>query len=569
MADVDWEVKVSAPVGDAKTADAVLEKMAIHLSRVDAWTQTLANHFAKMGEEGKKAGHETHSLFGEILSAEFAKEAIEGLVEKTRELGAEIIKSAAEEQRMMRVFANASGSAELGRMNEEWADLVSKLTEFNEAQTEGAFIDLKRVGTTDQLAKLSIKAAADVAAVSKNKDEAFAATIAAFQRIERTGHVDNRALAPLGLGVKDFAQLDSMRGKSTEQIKKILEEGKVDRDDLFRLIMAHTGEKSIGERAAGNADLLGTKLLKLQELPDKFFKKIADTKGIVSLSNAIQGILDKLDPDSPAGQRISNFLVGTFDKVAHAIESIDFGSKIELLTAAFEGLEDIAKPILKFIGHEIEGWAYLVAKLTGHAKEFEDNLGKKAAAERLADDTRRGQKQLASPEAAEDFADLDKAAASGALGERSKQLYEAGKKAGKSVVEGYTDGVSSGRDQVERTTSEVMGASVEAARRALKTHSPSEVFSDIGEMTPEGYARGVERRQARVDAAVTAMLAPPANAPARGGAAGITFSPVISIHVSGAGGEEAGRAAAAAFDQRVREVFMQWLQQMSQQQGIA
>jgi hypothetical protein len=572
MADgVRWEIDIEAKADSAKAASAALERMEKNLQRVDGSTASLAASFSKAHKQGeagfKGIGHAVDEMNSKIKHAfEFAGvalafEAIKGIAEKMAEIGSEAVKSAASEQRMMRVFEAAAGSKELGRQNEEWADILSKQTEFNEAQTEGAFIDLKRVGATDQEAKLALKAAADIAAVSKNKDEAFGSTVEAFARLQRTGVISNRTLAPLGLGVKDFKQLDSMKGLSDKEIAKRMEAGQVDRGDLFHLIMSRTGEKAIGERAANNADLLGTKLSKLTELPDKFFKKLADTKAIGTLTTAIDGILTKLDPDSPTGRKISGFLEGAFTNVADGIASIDFGGIADTLT------NDVG-PALKALTGTIKPTVEAVERIVRGFHEMHDIAFGPAAKNAALDDFDRRQKAGAEHAAAEDepgFLSKGNDVGGGAKAWHGK-FHTVGEAAGEGLAAGMTDSAAKAED----AAANMADRATDATRRKLKVHSPSVVFEDIGAMTAAGFIQGVEGAGAEVDRSVDHTFDFAAGGRGTGGgSSSITFAPgSIQINVTGGGdGAEQGKAAADAFSARVRSEFLSIVDQANVEGG--
>jgi hypothetical protein len=562
---VKWDIDIDPTTAKVVAADKATAGLEAQLKKTDATAAKTGAEFGRLGGHAEKAGHEAHSLFREIFSAELAVHAVEKLTEKVIDLGKEIIKASAEEERMMRVFEAASGSKELGRMNEEWADLLSKKTEFTEAETESAFIGLKRVGASDQETKLAMKAAADVAAVSTNRAEAFQATIEAFERIQRTGVISNRALAPLGIGVKDFKALDSMKGLSDKAIKQRMEEGKVDRNDLFRLIMSRTGEKAIGQRAADNADLLGTKLQKLQELPERFFKKLADTKAIKDLSGALDKMLEKIDPDSPIGKKISGFLqtafeggVAVVEKLADVVEGIDFDS----LAAT---VKDDVVPAFKAMAEMIAPTVRAVEKIIHGLHEAHDFLMGPDASNKAIDDFEARQRAANARAKAEDeptFLQKGKDMGGGATAWHGKFHV---------VGDQGAAGAATAAPKFE-DAGETWGESVEKGyRKATKTHSPSMLFADMGKMAAAGFMQGVDGAAPDVSSAIErafAMKSGPGGArAATGGGISVTFGDVHVQVDGGRDGEEQGRKAADAFEKRVRESLISLLDQMRMEAG--
>lgn len=466
------------------------------------------------------AAHEAHAKVGEFLEfvgAEAALEVLKGIAEKVIDIGKEALTAAAAAQRMNRVIDSASGGERAGAQNRGWLAEFSKKTEFSEGQSEGAFVDLKRVGTTDQQTKLAMKAAADIAAVSKNKDEAFATTIEAFARLQRTDKISNRTLAPLGLGEKDFAALPQFKGMNKKQISAQVEKGSVSRNDLYALIMARAGEKAIGEKAAANADLLGTKLSKLSELPERFYKKLADTKAIGVLSGALDGILNKLDPESPTGKKIGGFIEETFGKAASFLDGIDVPAKIDLMTDAFRGFLDIAGPIFRFAAHELEGIAYLVGRITGHIRSAADQNKNNIAEVHLKTevDTYRTMQKYGGGTTEGDLAHKVR------LGDISKEFSDAGafdeaadrmRAAGKGAADGLAGGMEASEPKVAAAGGDMAEAAPRAAKHKLKQHSPSRVFEEIGMQTAEGFAVGLEGGAGRVGDAMDSTI----NIPSRG-----------------------------------------------------
>lgn len=555
MADVKWEIDVDAKAGKAKEAGSVLERLEKTLQRIDGSTASMAGHFADVGERGRHAGEKVHGVFGDILSERVFEKIAEGakmVVEKIIDIGEEAIKAASAEQRMMRVFEAQAGSKELGAQNELWTDILSKQTEFNEQQTEGAFLDMKRVGATDQEARLALKAAADIAAVSKNKDEAFGATVEAFARLQRTGVISNRSLAPLGLGVKDFKSLDSMKGLSDKAIKKRMEEGKVDQGDLFKLIMSRTHEKAIGERAANNADLLGTKLAKLTELPDKFFKKLADTTAIKTLTTALDGVLSKLDPESPTGKKISGFLEGAFTAVADAVKEIDFDAVADTLT-------DDVLPALKTVVSWIKPFVEGVERVVRGFHEMHDIAFGPAAKSSALDDFERRQRD-AKRRADEDDAEPAFLKKKAVYVNKWHTVGEAGEA-------GLAGGFAGGK--AEDAATDVAGKMDKAARKRLKVHSPSVVFEDIGAMTAAGFVQGVEGGGADVDRSVQKMFDFGRGGGAIGGQRGdvnVTFA--TTINLAPGDGTEQGQRAADAFNMKVQAQIISALEQAAIEAGV-
>jgi len=570
VADVKWEIDVDAKAGKAKEAGSVLERLEKTLLRIDGHTAMLAGHFAEVGERGKGAGEKVHGVFGDILGERIFEKIAEGakmVVEKLIEIGEEAIKSAAAEERLARVFESYAGSKELGAQNELWTDILSKQTEFNEKQTEGAFLDMKRVGATDQEARLALKAAADIAAVSKNKDEAFGATVEAFARLQRTGVISNRSLAPLGLGVKDFKALDSMKGLSDKAIKKRMEEGKVDQGDLFKLIMSRTHEKAIGEKAANNADLLGTKLSKLTELPERFFKKLADTSAIKTLSTALDGVLAKLDPDSPSGKKISEFLESAFtcaaglvDKIASGIDGIDFEVVLDGIKGFVEGLKEAFHVVSEIVGK--------IAEIAGANEFIADVMHKRKQAREIAEGK---QAILEGREIPRNETTIKMGLAPrGELVKPGVRAFHGPFHDARTSFNMEDDAAQGQFKMAGDAAGAALGEGMEAgARRKLKLHSPSVVFEDIGAMTAAGLSRGLDRGSEGVDSSMARTFDFGRNASPVGGRRGdINITLATTISLAHGDGTEQGQRAADAFNMKVQAQMISALEQAAIEAGL-
>lgn len=557
---VDWDINIHAPTEEPKKADSILERMEQHLKAIDAATQRVAGHFGQMGKQSKHTAEgfkgvgktidevkEKFHHFAEFTGAMLVVDALEKITEKAIELGKEMVNNAAEGQRLGRIFSSAAGSSELGKQNQEWTELLAKRTELTDMETASSFLGLKRTGASDQEAKLQSKAAADIAAVSVNKSEAFAATISAFERINRTGVVSNRALAPLGIGVKDFKGLDSMKGLSDKQIKKRMEEGKVDKNDLFRLIMSRTGEKGIGEKAAGNADLLTTKLSKLTELPERFFKKLGEGKGVTVLSGAIDRMLEKLDPDGPTGKRILGGLESVFESAAAAVDSIDFDELGDVISEdvipAIKAMTGMLQPTLEAVERIVRGFARI--------HDF------------MADAQSPVDRSKVDP------ADVFRAGDTGA----GRHALQAALKHGRAIGDGLAAGINSGSAAAQGAAESMADKVVEVPKKKLKIKSPSVVFEDIGAMTAAGFVAGIDRATPDVDRAIQSAFSMKGSQIQGGGRGGMmggivmTFGDLYFNVPNGGQPEENGRRMANAFKKEIRSELFSLLEQMQIEAG--
>ena len=382
MANVKWDVNINVPAAAVKAAAAHVDKLADGLKKTDEHGSKAMGLFQRMARvlTLNAAGFHHVSIaagearaktseFLEFVGAEAALDVLKELGEKMFEIGEEALKSAAKAERMNRVFSIQQGGKEAGKSAQEWVEKFSKTSEFSEAANESAFVGLRKQGVNSQHAGLIMKAAADVAAGSEDKQGAYEEAISAFERIQQTGRVNARMLRPLGIGVEDFKKMPEFKGMTNQKVNEALGKKNVDENELFQLIMAHAGEKKIGSRSADNIDLLQTKMEKLQELPERFFKKLGDTKAVGMLATALDGVLTKLDPNSPTGAKIFGALEHAMETVAETVAGIDFDSIGETIKTdvipAIETMISLIKPTMEMIATTIKGFGVAAHFISG------------------------------------------------------------------------------------------------------------------------------------------------------------------------------------------------------------
>lgn len=521
MADVKWGVDIDVDTVAAKAADAVVDRLEKSLKSADtaahkAGKSTEAS-FKGIGKSIDETKGKVKEFF-EFVGAVAAFEILEKIADKMAEIGKEAIKSAAHAERMNRVIDSASGGKAEGKENREWLEKFSKTGEQSEAESEGAFVGLKRVGSTDRNAKVAMLAAADIAAVSEDKHAAFNEAVSAFARLQRTGKVSNRTLAPLGLGEKDFKALPEYAKLSSKQLKKKMETGSVTSEDLQRLIMAHTGEKAIGDKGADNADLLETKMEKLSELPERFYKKLADTTAVKKLTSELDGILSKLDPDSPTGKKISTFLTGVFDEAAHlaaqlseAIDGIDWGEMADTIKT---DVMPVLREMVALIGPAMHAVDVTIKGLHEGARLLTDPLGvaRDVATGKV---TKSAHDQLAEQGSLPSTKDygltgdltgasfLDKWTPVGYLNDT---VFNADwwKTKAKAIPDGTTAAIKDGTPEVESAAADMGAASSDAFRspEGIHAQSPSKKFRQSGRDVIDGYTLGLTDGSDRISDAM-------------------------------------------------------------------
>jgi len=580
--ELKWRIPIDVPTGQVKSAAAEVGKLETGLKHAEA---AGAKHMSLMQRMGRvltlnAAGFHHISLaagearaktgeFLEFIGAEAALEVLKKIGEKLFEIGEEAVRTAAKAERINRVINIAAGGKEMGEATRKWIEQFSKTSEFTEEMNERAYIDLKKVGIGQQQAGLFMKAAADVAAVSADKDEAYQTALAAFSRIQIMGRVQARSLMPLGVGVNDLRTIDRYKHMNVTQLNSVLEKGSFNQNDLFKLIMARAHETKLGQRSADNVDLLGTKLQKLQELPERFFKKLADTKAVGTLSNALDGILTKLDPESPTGKRIFGALEGAFEKVSDLVGGIDFGSIAEDLSKGLDLVVPALKTVSSMVGaiwDTFKGWVSAIERITElipggaiNAKSVPLSAQEKALDVKYAHQ-REVLRQMRAAKAG--------GASTGDAGVNSLNAasFDVGKQVGAGMTAGIKASTAAAGDAAVGLARHVHGS----AKKELGVKSPSTVFEDIGEMSAAGFIRGMDGAAGGIGNSIERALRVPAGAaPAGGGSRTVQLTLAPVIHVSGGkDGAEQGKRAADAFTRSVdRATLISLLEQALNAQG--
>ena len=333
--------------------------------------------------------------FGLLTSAAFAGEVLaegafklgEGLVEaahKVVEIFTEGLAKAFEEsgkEEKKRLAFRLSLGAEGGKESREDIERFSKLTAYTEDEVAKMFLPLRRAGFNQKAARSAFAAAADIEAgggVSANE------ALDTFTNIKLKGGINERKLVGMGVNAPEFYKtLAKKLGTNSETAKKRAEEGKLDPQLLLNTIYEgiekrQGGKLGTGAVAAGNT--FEARLHKLQNLPNQYFEKLVDSPGFQKVSDAFGKLLEKLDPDSEAGQRIMASLNSMFERIIGWFDSLtsdngidDIASGIQTAVATLEKGVDFASKLVDWL-KTAAGVAESVAAPLAKAMEFGDKL---------------------------------------------------------------------------------------------------------------------------------------------------------------------------------------------------
>jgi hypothetical protein len=541
VADLEFGFEVEDKV--APTIAPKLEHMLAALNEIAAAVQksdTVVKTHAKTHEASWEGiGHSIEGArnkmteFLEVIGAVAAFEVLEKLIDKFAELGEEIVKSAAHEERLSLSFENLFGGNKEGA--EEfigWLDRIAKHTEFTAGQLKTYGAELLKAGIKPEQADKFVAAGLDIAAKSANPQEAMASAMAAFERASLTGRVSARQLIGLGVGVEDLKTLPQFAHMDDDQIRKSLQKGTIGLNDFLTVIAGADG--MLGDMGVKASATMEAQITHFKNLPDLFFERLSQSEGFESLKTTFGGILDELDPDSPRGQRIFSSLEIAFNSIATFAEKADLPDLIEAVATSvddlFENLLRIFSLLPGSMGEAARAAADQMALSRGLSESGLDKFESHWKARPKAIEG------IGLPVEDADQADdaaMESLLRGGSHGEHGAEA--AGHKIGAAFGKGHEKGT----------------------RAALGTHSPSTVFADIGEDVADGFAIGM----ARGGGARGPEIRIPA--PGGGGNAPITVD-VGGVHVHSTGDAHADVEAIAA---NLEPAMIRMLERLRARQG--
>lgn len=361
-------------------------------------------------DEAKEHVHGFLEAIGAVLAFEVAKEGI-NLV---RELGSEVLHTAANAERLEKSFELNIGTED-GRRALEYAEQFAKNTEFTGAMAKQLVGELSSAGVPAKDLDLFMAAAGDAAATSTNKVEGMQRAVAALSRAQMLGVIDVRDLRGLDIGVEKLRTLDEFAKKTDTELHAMMTTGgTITKDQVFRLIAAGGPEtNNVGDLATQMSTTMGAQLDKLAELPERYIEKFRDSKGFDSLKERFASTIESLDPDSPTGSRVFGALEGVFNAVAAEVAGIDFAKLADEVTTevipavkgmaataasidwvsgakALVGTLEVGLRIVKGIGVAFDAVTGAVDTVLGVRDKDIDRVAVKAAAEKdIPSDIRR------------------------------------------------------------------------------------------------------------------------------------------------------------------------------------
>jgi hypothetical protein len=128
-------------------------------------------------------------------------------------------------------------------------------------------------------------------------------------------------LGETGGTIPDFYKTLGAKLKiSAKAAEKLAEQGggKIDPQLIMNMITESVNKSQGGIAGTGGNEYAKTfeaRVAKIKNLPEEYFRKLADSPAFQHTADLLGGLLEKLDPDSPAGRRIQSAIEAMFDKI--------------------------------------------------------------------------------------------------------------------------------------------------------------------------------------------------------------------------------------------------------------
>jgi tape measure domain-containing protein len=265
----------------------------------DAFAKTPFGMAAKgFGSMAQSIGSAGLSLVSFGVQAVAAAAAIGGV---TAALAAyQVVQKAAFAERSKKSLAALTGSAAMGEEAYKQARRVAKELGADAEHTVDSFIELRAAQFTLGQAETLVKLSADLATVTGKADAAERA-IRAITQIKAKGKMQTEELLQLseaGLSLElVFGELGKIMGKTTPELQKALQGGKVDAvkgiEAIQNAIMHKLHETEAGEMAKKMASGTLTGLMtQLQNMPSNLALDLGELINIDSAKGLVQDMLD-------------------------------------------------------------------------------------------------------------------------------------------------------------------------------------------------------------------------------------------------------------------------------------
>lgn len=246
-------------------------------------------------------------------------EAAHAVVEVIEDGVKDAFKAAAREQ-TQRIGEKNSLGADGAKEFREDAERFAKQTPFNDNEIRRLMLPLRRAGLSQAASRQAFATATDIGG---GNPEAVGGILEQFKHIYTKRGIGKKQLVELlgnvGTTIPDFyKELGKKMHISAKAAEKKSEEGGLDPQLLMNMITSAQNKRQGGAAGTGGleyAKSLETRWKKINELPEEYYKRLVDSPGAMRASEFLGTLLEKLDPESPAGQRIQAAIEDMFEKI--------------------------------------------------------------------------------------------------------------------------------------------------------------------------------------------------------------------------------------------------------------
>lgn len=518
----------------------------------------IADHISAIGKAALIAG----AAVAALGAAAFAKTAVQAAVFGDKARFA------------FKTLMKGTGNAEV--QFERVQDLAIKLG-LPIDDTIKSFQKLLAMQFTPQGAEDILKMSGDLQAVGASADEVSRAVLAITQ-IKATGKLQGdelMQLAEAGVSVDLVYQaLAKQMGKTTQEVMKLKEAGKIGADDAIKAIQTAVLQKvgkgklgEAGEQAATQtmSGMAGVFKARMGKLFMDLGKDILPT--IKVLFERFTEFADAIMPDLSA-------LFSDIGKVMKDVFGSD-GAKdaFKFVIDDVRLLINVIRKALPIVGALVSGFLEGFTAMQGPLREMFKGIN-----EAFGGDSQSAMKTFIV------IARILGIVIGGIAGAFAflfvqgvrfgvmiaqivtkiiafvAQVSSLGGNAGNGLIDGLAGGIDSGVARVVAAVNRVASAASNAMSSALKIGSPSKVFEGFGQMSAEGYAMGLGKGSSGLQTASSQLAAsgvPQAVANSSTTNTSSSFAPVTSISVEGRG--KTDQEFAAMIERVVKRVMSQQL----------
>jgi tape measure domain-containing protein len=301
--------------------------------KVGGFNKSMRAAAASVGEFARN----TLAHFAALASFEGLKRLGEGLFD----LGREAFAAAGEAERTRKSFQLLMGTQVADDLL-DYLDDLAKHTEFTDGALKQFAGELSQAGLSGMALKKGLAAVVDIAALTGNKVEGAANAVALLSKMSLKGEVSIRELLGAKIDPKAFfAQVAKDTGIGIKQVEKAIQDGKVSgealRGALFETIEKRTGKGLGGAGFAMSATALA-QAEKVKDIVPNLMEELEKSGGLRGITMAMSKLVTAFDPSSPAGARLVKSLTEMFDKIGTNLAKIDFDKLSRTLTDLFTKL---------------------------------------------------------------------------------------------------------------------------------------------------------------------------------------------------------------------------------------